>query len=87
MDKFKPGYHMQPIPKGTLGEISKIEEELAELRDAEAQGATIMALHELSDLVGAVKHYLTKYHKGTTLDDLIKMAEITERAFRNGARK
>jgi hypothetical protein len=86
METFKPGYHMQPIQKGKLGEISKIEEELAELKDAIAQQSSIMAILELSDLIGAIEHYLAKHHVGTTLDDLIKMAKITARAFKNGAR-
>jgi hypothetical protein len=45
-----------------------------------------MELIELSDLIGAVELYLKKYHEGTTLDDLIKMKDVTKRAFENGRR-
>ena len=84
--EFVPGYHITPIKKGEIGEISKIREELDELQDAHNQQSKIMELVELSDLVGAVKLYLTKYHPGTTLQDLDLMASITERAFKNGRR-
>jgi hypothetical protein len=82
----KIGYHLTDIKKGKLGEISKIYEELLELQDAEQQGCKVMALVELSDLVGAVKHYLEKNHPGIALHDLEIMAEITKRAFDNGRR-
>src|SRR5690349_11874380 len=32
------GYHKAPIAKGELGQLSKIQEELDEAKDAEAQG-------------------------------------------------
>jgi hypothetical protein len=80
------GYHVQKIRKGTLGEISKLREELDELEDAHAQGARVLALCELSDLVGAISHYLRKHFRSITFDDLIKMAELTERAFKCGER-
>jgi len=44
-----------------------------------------MELVELSDLVGAIDLYVNNYYN-LTLDDLIKMKEITERAFENGRR-
>ena len=81
-----PGYHLREIPKGIVGESSKILEEVLELQDAETQHADIMALVELSDLVGAIEHYLEHHHAGVTLDDLITMAHITRRAFDNGRR-
>lgn len=81
------GYHKKVITKGTLGEISKITEELAELEDAVAQHNRIMALCELSDLYGAIRLYLQRYHAGTTMDDLRIMSEATERAFKLGHRK
>ena len=81
-----PGYHKRPIPKGELGELSKVAEELAEARDAEEQGVKIMLLLELSDLVGALQLYLEKHHEGITLDDLVKMSDVTQRAFQNGHR-
>jgi hypothetical protein len=82
----KPGYHIASINKGELGEISKISEELAELQDARDQGVRIMELVEMSDLVGSLSAYMEKYHSGYTLDDLVKMHQVTARAFRNGKR-
>ena len=82
-----PGYHLQPIPKGEFGEISKIREELDELEDAKVQGVKLMELIELSDLIGAVDGYLKKHHPGTSMDDLTQMAGVTKRAFENGHRK
>ena len=82
----KPGYHLVKIEKGVLGESSKIMEEVLELQDAEKQECKIMGLVELADLIGAVKHYLTKNHPGIDLYDLETMAIITKRAFDNGRR-
>jgi hypothetical protein len=82
----KPGYHLTEIPKGVIGESSKILEELLELQDAEAQDAKVMALVELSDMIGAVDHYLRRHFPDMTMRDLIAMSDITQRAFRNGRR-
>lgn len=82
----KAGYHIANIPKGEYGEISKIEEEIAELRDAASQGSKIMELVELSDIYGAIEGYLRKYHPGILMKDLKDMAGITRRAFQNGSR-
>ncbi len=82
----KPGYHLADIPRGELGEVSKIKEELAELDDALAQDCKVMALVELSDLIGAIEHYLVKHHPGVTLADLQRFSAITRRAFENGRR-
>lgn len=81
------GYHLTEIPKGQVGEISKIEEELAELKDAIKQGSTVMELVELSDLYGAIELYLRHHHVGKSMKDLAIMSEITQRAFINGLRK
>ncbi len=81
-----PGYHTVQIPKGELGELSKIHEELLELADAAAQGVKIMELVELSDLLGAIDAYLATHHPGTTIDDLAAMSAVTARAFRAGRR-
>lgn len=86
MPDFKPGYHVTEIPRGVLGEPSKIAEEHAEFQDAVSQGIKIMALVELSDMVGAIKAYLVNHHPGVTLDDLESMELITRRAFINGRR-
>ena len=81
------GYHLTKIPGGTLGEFSKIKEEVLELEDALMQDCKIMALVELSDLCGAIKHFLSNHFPNFTLDDLLKMNHITERAFNNGTRR
>lgn len=81
-----PGYHVREIKKGDLGEASKIQEELDELMDAIEQEARVMQLVELSDMLGATEAYLKKYHNGYSIDDLMKMNKITQRAFMNGRR-
>ncbi|USN96693.1 MAG: hypothetical protein H6797_00620 [Candidatus Nomurabacteria bacterium] len=74
------------IPKGVIGESSKLLEEVLELQDAERQDAKIMALVELSDLIGAIALYLEKHHPSNSIEDLITMSRITRRAFENGRR-
>ena len=64
------GYHLKHIPRGSLGDSSKIEEELHELQDAEEQGIKILMLCELSDLVGAIDAYLAKHFPEISLKDL-----------------
>jgi hypothetical protein len=81
------GYHLTPIQKGTLGELSKIREELDEAFDAEKQDNPVMCLLELSDLLGAVECYLEAKHPSVTLNDLLTMSEATQRAFKKGHRK
>ena len=81
------GYHVSRIEKGVLGELSKVREELEELIDAESQGAAIMELCEASDLVGALMAWLETHHPTYTIHDLVKMAELTSRAFESGRRK
>jgi len=73
--EFSPGYHLDKIKKGEIGEASKIREELAELKDAEAQGVRIMALVELSDMYGAIYRYLEKHFPETTMEDLRQLSE------------
>lgn len=79
------GYHLRKIPKGVLGELSKIKEELEEAEDALAQGVKIMLLVELSDMIGAIKAVAEK--NGSSLEDLLAMQAVTERAFKSGERK
>jgi hypothetical protein len=81
------GYHLVEIARGKYGQISKIEEELLELKDASSQGNRIMELIELSDMVGAISGYLGVFHPSYTINDLIIMAKATERAFKDGTRK
>lgn len=80
------GLPLKEIEKGVLGEASKVREELEEFLDATEQDCSIMALLELSDLVGAIKAYLAKHHPSIGLLDLVQMSRITERAFKSGAR-
>ena len=81
-----PGYHELAIPKGEVGELTKVLEEALEAMDCERQGAPLMALVELSDLIGAVSHYLEKHHPTISLADLERFSEITKRAFTSGRR-
>lgn len=82
------GYHLTEIAKGEFGKISKIEEEVAELKDALAQSNRVMALVELSDLLCAVEGFIEKEYKGQiTIEDLVIMARTTRRAFLAGDRK
>lgn len=80
------GYHIRDIPRGIFGEISKIEEELAELKDAAEQGVKVMVLCELSDMIGAMSEYLRVNYPGITIGDLEAMSNVTRRAFLSGAR-
>lgn len=80
-----PGYHLKEIPKGKLGDFSKIEEEFLEFKDAHEQKVAIMELIELSDLYGAIESYLEN-NFGLSIKDLEKFSEITKRAFKNGHR-
>lgn len=81
----RPGYHIREIPRGVLGEPSKIIEEAREFEDATEQGCIVMGLVELADLYGAIRAYAARH--GLTMQDLERMADITERAFHNGHRR
>lgn len=78
-------YHLVEIKKGVYGELSKIQEELEELVDADNQNNKIMIGVELSDIYGALEAYAEKYHY--TMEDLRIMSEATKRAFQTGSRK
>lgn len=80
------GYHIAEIKRGKFGDLSKLQEELDELKDCEDQQNKIMALVELSDLYGAIKGYLAKHIPSMTMEDLRIMSEATERAFKDGTR-
>lgn len=84
--KRPPGYHMGEIKKGTLGEISKIQEELDELIDAHLQGNRIMVLAEAADLYGALEAFIVAKFPGFTMEELRKMSDATKRAFQSGRR-
>lgn len=80
------GYHISTIPRGFFGEPSKIMEEAYEFQDAILQGNPVMALCELSDLLGAMEGYLAAKHPTITLGHLVKMKDATRRAFEDGTR-
>lgn len=63
MTNDKPGYHLGIIDKGTYGEFSKVAEEFQEVQDAFAQGCKIMALVELSDMLGAMEAFYTDFQR------------------------
>lgn len=52
------GYHIRNIPRGTLGEWSKVSEEIEEIIDALEQNLKPMVLIELCDCLGAVRSTL-----------------------------
>lgn len=79
------GYHKNKIPKGKLGDASKIREEYLEWKDANEQGDPILELCELSDLVGAIKHYCIDKHN-ISLMEVIQFNNKTEQAFKDGTR-
>jgi hypothetical protein len=81
-----PGYHLVDIPKGVIGEPSKIIEEALEIQDAHNQGINIMAHVEMSDLYGALDRYREKHHINVSMDDLAAMYNVTRRAFESGKR-
>jgi hypothetical protein len=81
------GYHIAKITRGVYGEDSKIYEEVDEFADALDQNVSIMALVELADVIGAIKGWLAKHHPSITINDLVAMAAVTDRAFQTGARK
>lgn len=80
-----PGYHLRTIPRSPHGTAAKIVEEALELADAVDQDAQVMALCECADLVSAVRGYLRR--AGGEWGQVIKMADVTERAFSVGHRK
>lgn len=80
-------YHQSKIPKGIVGEVSKIKEEVLELEDAMHQRNPVMALVELSDICAAISEFLEKYHPSLKIYDIIVMSEATRSAFKDGSRK
>ena len=87
LNKRKKGYHLTDIPRGVIGYPSKIREELLEFEDSLKQSNPLMALQELSDLIGAIESYVTKHYSGKILfEDILSMKQVTRRAFENGQR-
>lgn len=87
MSKKGFGYHTRAIPKGVLGELSKIREELDEAEDAQGQGAKLLELCELADIYGALREVLQRRYPGWKMRDLKQMANATRRSFRRGERR
>ena len=79
------GYHTKKIKKGVLGNYSIIQEEFEELTDAVYQENPVLVICELCDLIGAIEAYAEKHN--LSLGDLIKMKDLTKRAFLDGSRK
>lgn len=81
------GYHTTTIPKGKYGELSKVHEELAELVDAQNQGAKLLVFNEVSDLLGAIEGFVQTHYPNTlTMEDLLHQARLTAAAFQSGER-
>jgi hypothetical protein len=79
------GYHTKEIPKGTLGDFSKITEEYLELEDGFNQKNIVLQLCEIADLLGALEAY-TVSNWGITLAEIYKMTRATKEAFDEGKR-
>lgn len=79
-------YHSKPIPKGVLGEVSKIDEEYLEFKDAIENENPVMGLLELSDLLGAIEAYTVKNHN-ISITELLTMTVATSSAFKDGTRE
>lgn len=65
-------YHITDIPRGKFGEISKIIEELREWHDALDQDVSIMALVELSDVIGAINGF----YRGNIYDYVLECRKV-----------
>ena len=80
------GYHLRDIPKGVVGEASKVIEEAFELLDAEEQGSGVMALWEMGDVLLALQTLRETKYPSMPWSEVEKTAEITRRVFENGVR-
>jgi arginyl-tRNA synthetase len=63
MKTDNPGYHVNVIDKGVYGQFSKVAEEFQEVQDAWEQDCSIMALVELSDMLGAMETFYPDFHR------------------------
>lgn len=78
------GYHNNFILKNQHGSFLKLKEEVDEFIDSISSENVIMAHQELSDVYLALRQITTEL--GLSMDDLERMADTTERVFRNGGR-
>lgn len=69
---------MTSIPKGVLGQASKIEEELLEYLDACEQGCVLMALNELADVMGAMRAYSQRFSAIFRFEELLTHSMVLE---------
>lgn len=65
------GYHEKEIKKGILGQYSKVIEEFEEFSDSMTQDCIIMAILELSDLIGSARYYYYDNNKKNQWDYLM----------------
>lgn len=84
--KKNPGYHLVKIPKGKVGEPTKIIEEAYEIQDAHEQGVRVMTHVEMSDLYGALDRFRELHYPEVSMSDLEAMYRVTRRAFENKRR-
>lgn len=82
-----PGYHLRDIPRSPHGTAGKVVEEAMELAEAAEQSVSIMELCECADVVSALRGYLRAQHPHVSFGDIVKMADVTERAFASGRRR
>lgn len=78
------GYHTEEIPKGKIGEFSKIEEEFLEAKDALKQKDPLLMLCELADMYGAIEEYIKRWN--LDMDTLKSFSDKTKSAFHEGKR-
>lgn len=78
-------YHTVEIPKGVIGELSKVYEEVEELRDADKQDNPVLILCEIADILGALEEYTQKKYN-IPISDIKKMTDLNKKAFQNGFR-
>lgn len=78
-------YHINKIPRGNYGDISKVQEEVCEFIDAKEQNVRIMEMLELSDIYGALEAVANTYN--LTMEDLKAMSDRTKESFNSGERK
>lgn len=74
-------YHDTDIPKGVLGQFSKIMEEVLEMKDAIDRNAKVMVIAEMVDIIGALELYVEANYPCLTLADLVTMSQLTRQSY------